>query len=100
MDFLFGFDKPVLNEEGLSLLATLYDDVLTEIYESQLQEAGIPYLKKDRGPGTAMRVIMGNNRFGTDIYVQDERFEEAKELLAERPVEDTEDTEEPRNSEG
>ena len=81
MDLFFGFDKPVLNEEGLSLLCTLYDDLLVDMYESILKEEAIPYIKKDRGGGSAMRIIMGNNPHGTDIYVANGDLARAKALL-------------------
>lgn len=94
MDRLFGFDKPLPPPlEGLALLSTVYDDVLAEIYESQLSEAGIPCVKKDRGSGGAMRVIMGSSCFGTDIFVPEEKLEEAKELLQSLPVEEEADGE-------
>lgn len=87
MDAFFGFDHAALDEKGLSLLTTVYDDVLLEIYGDLLTDAGIPFLKKDRGGGTAVRIITGSNRYGTDIYVPDERLEEAKDLLASTPIE-------------
>ena len=82
MDRFFGFEKPALNEEGLSLLRTLYDDVSLEMTEALLREENIPYLKKDRSGGGAMRIILGSNPHGTDIYVQTERLEEARTLFA------------------
>lgn len=82
MDLLFGFEKPVLNEEGLSLLVTLYDDVLVSMYEALLKEEGIAYLKKDRSGGGAMRILMGNNSQGTDLYVADGDLARAQELFA------------------
>ena len=82
MDRFFGFEKPALNEEGLSLLRTLYDDVSLEMTEALLREENIPYLKKDRSGGGALRIILGSNPHGTDIYVQTERLEEARTLFA------------------
>lgn len=87
MDAFFGLDHPVLNEEGLSLLTTVFDDVLVEIYQDLLTDAGIPFLKKDRGGGTAVRIITGANRCGTDIYVPTERLQEARDLLESTPIE-------------
>ncbi len=81
MDRFFGFDKPVLNEEGLSLLFTLYDDVSLEMTEALLREEKIPYLKKDRSGGGAMRIILGSNPHGTDLFVPTERLEEALALF-------------------
>ena len=82
MDLFFGFDKPVLNEEGLSLLCTLFDDLLVDMYEAILKEEGLAYLKKDRSGGGAIRILMGNNPHGTDIYVASKDLARAKELLA------------------
>ena len=81
MDRFFGFDRPVLNEEGISLLCTLYDDLLVDMYESILKEEQIPYIKKDRGGGSAIRILVGNNPHGTDIYVATDDLAHARALL-------------------
>lgn len=81
MDLFFGFDKPAVAADGTSLLATLYDDILVEMYEALLREEQIPYLKKDRSGGGAIRILTGNNPHGTDIYVPDAYLERAKALL-------------------
>ena len=91
MDRLFGLESPSLKDEGISLLATLYDDVSVAMYEDVLREADIPYLKKDRGAGGAMRIIMGASLHAVDIYVQEARLDEALALFA---VEESEDAEE------
>lgn len=85
MDHFFGLDKPALSGEGLSHLTTLFDDISVEMYEALLEEAKIPYLKKDRSGGTAIRILTGNNPHGTDIYVPTELLATAKELLAAEP---------------
>ena len=85
MDLFFGLDKPAIKEEGLSLLATVYDDILLQMYEALLKEDGIPYIKKDRGSGGAMRILMGNNTLGTDIFVPDEALDRAKLLVTYEP---------------
>ena len=94
MDKFFGFDRPVLDEEGLSLLCTLYDDVLVDMHEALLQEAKIPYLKKDRSGGGAIRILTGNNPHGTDIYVPTKVLEDALALIAAPTAEDGEINEE------
>ncbi len=81
MDLFFGLDKPTGAADGTSLLATLYDDILVEMYEALLKEEEIPYLKKDRSGGGAIRILTGNNPHGTDIYVPDAYLERAKALL-------------------
>lgn len=80
MDQLFGLEHTNA-DEGLSLLVTLYDDILLSMYEELLKEENIPYLKKDRGTGNAMRIMMGQSFYGTDIYVPEELLEKALELI-------------------
>ena len=87
MDLFFGLEKPTGAAQGTSLLATLYDDILVEMYEALLKEEQIPYLKKDRSGGSAIRILTGNNPHGTDIYVPDAYLEHAKALLL-TPVDD------------
>lgn len=82
MDLFFGLEKPALNEDGIALLATLYDDISVSMYEALLKEEGIAYLKKDRSGGTAVRILMGNNPHGTDIYVAQADLAQARELFA------------------
>ena len=91
MDAFFGLDHAALDEKDLSLLTTVYDDVLLEIYGDLLTDAGIPFLKKDRGGGTAVRIITGANRYGTDIYVPNEHLQEAHDLLTSTPIETIEE---------
>ena len=80
MDRLFGLDRTTA-DEGLALLATLYDDRLVSMYEERLKEENIPYRKKDRGTGGAMRIMMGQSFYGTDIYVPEALLEKALELI-------------------
>ena len=92
MDRFFGLDEAALHEEGIVLLTTVFDEVLASIYESLLKEENIPHLRKDRGTGTAMRVLMGSSSQGIDFYVPDRYLEAAKDLLF-APV-DAEESEE------
>ena len=95
MDRLFGLDHST-TDEGLALLATLYDDVLVSMYEELLKEENIPYRKKDRGTGSAMRIMMGQSFYGTDIYVPEELLETALALITPADgasFEENEDTE-------
>ena len=81
MDSFFGLNEAALQEEGIVLLTTVYDEVLASIYESLLKECNIPHLRKDRGSGTAMRVLLGASNQGIDFYVPDRYLDAAKELL-------------------
>lgn len=89
MDRLFGLDTPSLKDEGVALLATLYDDVSASMYEEILRDADIPFLRRDRGAGGAMRIIMGASLSAIDIYVPADRLDEAQALFTE--AEESED---------
>lgn len=89
MDRLFGLDNPSLKDEGVSLLATLFDEVSVAMYEDILRDADIPYLRRDRGAGGAMRIIMGASLSAVDIYVPADRLDEAQALFTE--AEESED---------
>ena len=87
MDSLFGLDRVSTHDESLELLTTAYDAAQLMILESILRDAEIPYLKKDRGAGTTMKVIAGFSVFGTDLFVLKEHYETALALIT--PPEDT-----------
>ena len=88
MGRLFGLDSHALRDDGVALLATLFDEVSTAMYEDILRDAGIPYLKKDRGAGGAVRIIMGATLSPVDIYVPEDRLAEAEALFAAEESED------------
>ena len=92
MDSLFGLDRVSAHDESLALLTTVYDPSLLMILESILTDAEIPYLKKERGSGTMMKVIAGFSVFGTDLFVRKEQLELATALIAPTD-EDEADTE-------
>lgn len=80
MDRLFGLDAPA-NLEGLAHVAVFEDPISASIAEELLSDAGIPFLKKERGSGTVVRLIVGFQSFGTDFFVRPEDEERAKEAL-------------------
>ena len=89
MDSLFGLDRPALRDEELAIAATTDDHIQIMIWESLLRDAEIPYLLKERGSGSAMKIIGGYSVFHTDIYVRKDQLQEARELLT-APVEEEE----------
>ena len=91
MDSFFGLDKVSAHDENLELLTTVYDQPSQMIVESILRDAEIPYFAKERGSGTAVKVITGFSMFGTDIFVLCEHLETAIELIT--PPEDIEELE-------
>ena len=81
MDHLFGPDQARDLGENLPLLASFFEPVSLAIAEEMLQEAGVPYLKKERGCGGVVRIFTGYQSFGTDLYVKAEDEQRATELL-------------------
>lgn len=82
MDSLFGLERVSAHDDTLELLTTIYDRAQRMIVESILQDANIPYLAKERGSGSMVKVIAGYSMFGTDIFVRREQLELATELIA------------------
>lgn len=67
--------------EGQAYLITASDSIEADIIESKLSIAEIPVYKKHRGPGAYLNIILGNSAMGIDIFVPEDRMEEAKALL-------------------
>ena len=82
MDRFFGLDKPRGMGEDLPLIASFFDPVSLAIAEEILQEAGIPYRKRERGCGSIVRIVAGQQSFGTDLFVNAADGQRASELLA------------------
>ena len=80
MDRLFGLDAPAALDD-LAHVAEYADPVSVAIAEELLREAEIPFLKKERGSGTAVRIIAGFQPFGTDFFVRPEDEERARDAL-------------------
>jgi len=97
MDSFFGLDRVSKAGEGWTLLITVYDRSQLMILESILRDAEIPCLAKERGGGTAVRVITGYSMFGTDLFVPEELYEVAAELIA--PPERQDDAEKTEDEE-
>ena len=88
MDSIFGLDSARNNDEKLELLTTVYDEISLACVKSILRDAEIPYLVKQRGSGSSVRIIAGYSIFGADIFVLRETLELAQALIA--PVDDEE----------
>ena len=94
-NLLFGLDRPA-NEEGLVLLRSFHDDVSVAMAEEVLRDEKILYVKKDRGSGSAVRLITGYSMYGTDLLIAPEDLEKATALMealfeVEDVVHDSED---------
>lgn len=86
MDRFFGLDTATLKDKDLELLTTANDNVYLSIIESILKDNNIPYLVKDRGCGTVVKLVMGFSIFGADVYVMKKDMSKASELLEQFTV--------------
>ena len=66
----------------IDLLITVYDEAMLGIVRGLLEDENIPYLVRERGTGSAMRILTGFSLYGTDVYVPTEAYETAKALVA------------------
>ena len=81
MDRFFGLDCASLHDDEIALLTTVYDNAALTVTESILRDAEIPYLVKERGSGSTVRILMGYSMYGTDVYVREIDLAAASELL-------------------
>ncbi len=88
MDRFFGLDKVGSHPDNCELLITVTDNVQLAITESILRGAKIPYFTKERGSGSAVKVIAGFSMFGADIFVMKDDIEKAREII--RPLSEDE----------
>lgn len=81
---LFGLEKPhkISDGDDVSLLTTVYDVAVLGIVRGLLEDEDIPYLVRERGTGSAMRIMTGFSLYGTDVFVPTRAYERAKELIA------------------
>ena len=68
-DKLFGLDQPKRAEDGTELLTTVNDNIQLSMVRSLLEAESIPYLVRERGSGSAVKIVMGVSSFGSDVYV-------------------------------
>lgn len=90
MDSIFGLDSAKNTNEDLELLTTVYDEISLACVKSILRDAEIPYLVKQRGSGSSVRIIAGYSIFGADIFVLRQTLELAQALIA--PPEETDES--------
>ena len=81
------------DEKAVLLTQTFDSPADTDTVISLLSAYGIPCFKYYDLDGGAGKVINGFSGYGASLYVPEAQLEEAKDLLASRPVED-EETEE------
>lgn len=95
MDRFFGLDKVSAHDESCELLVTVNDNVALSVLRSILDGESIPYLIRERGSGSSVKIIAGYSMFGTDVFVPKSALERAREVLdAYRNGEDVEESSE------
>ncbi len=95
MDRFFGLDKVSAHDENCELLVTVNDNVALSVLRSILDGESIPYLIRERGSGSSVKIIAGYSMFGTDVFVPKSALERAREVLdAYRNGEDVEESSE------
>ena len=93
MDRFFGLESATLKDDDLSHLTTANDSVYLSIVESVLKDNDIPYLVKDRGCGTVVKVVMGFSIFGADVFVLNKDLDKASELIEQFTMASNDDDE-------
>ncbi|NBG89643.1 putative signal transducing protein [Isachenkonia alkalipeptolytica] len=71
-------------------LMTVGEDMKVEIIEAELKKAGIPLLKKHREGGDYLSIYMGRSMYGVDLYVSEESYGIAREILLDLGITDIE----------
>lgn len=64
-------------------LITLTDNIKIAIIENYLLKNEILILKKSRGIGGYLEIVTCGNIYGTDIFVEENKYIRAKELVIE-----------------
>ena len=82
LDKLFGLDKAKPADEGTALLISVYDNVKLSLVRSLLDAENIPYLIRERGSGSAVKIVTGLSSFGSDVYVPESALEDATAAIA------------------
>ena len=87
MDRFFGLDTAPKRED-VKLLVSVTDHIYLAILEGILEENNIPYLTKDRGCGSVLKVVAGFSMFGADIFVLESDYDKAIALIETMPTEE------------
>lgn len=68
------------NKEPI-LLISLSDDIQVALVKEMLRDNDIPTLVRDHLLGGYMKVVMGFSGFYKDIYVSEDNYKAAKEII-------------------
>ena len=68
--------------DHVRLLRTADGEVTLSMIRGLLEEAGIPYYLRDRDFSSTLRICTGYTVYGTDVYVDEDDYERAEELVS------------------
>lgn len=80
-DYLFGLDSAPHADEENELLITVFDNVQLCMIRGILEAEKIPYLVRERGSGSAVKIISGFSLYGSDVFVEKSCIERARDLI-------------------
>lgn len=80
-DYLFGLDSAPRSDEENELLITVFDNVQLCMIRGLLEAEKIPYLVRERGSGSAVKIISGFSLYGSDVFVEKSCIERARDLI-------------------
>ncbi len=78
------FDHDKINKEAevsLVHLVSINNNMDLGIVETILRDNNVPYIIRDSGSGSYMRIISGTSIFSTDIFVEESSYEKALALI-------------------
>ncbi len=74
-------NKMPKNSDGFKLLITVDDTIEADIIESKLNASEIKTIRNYHEPGAYLTLILGKTIMGVDIFVEEDKFDEANALL-------------------
>lgn len=81
MDRFFGLDSAAHSGEQEELLITVFDNIQLAMVRGLLEAENIPYLVRERGSGSSVKIISGYSLYGSDVFVEKSCIERARDLV-------------------
>ncbi len=72
--------KKKADDNSPVMVASVYDNLLSEMYQDILKENSIPFICHQQGAGGYLKVVTGGLGISDNIYVSKENYNKAKEL--------------------
>jgi hypothetical protein len=79
--------EPGKEWRGGVYLTTAMNSLEADILESKLRAEGIPCIKRYKGAGNAMEIIMGSTySYAIELYVPEDTLEDARNIIVAIPI--------------